>query len=119
LFRVKSRSKHRTPARERVLAAAYYLFSTQGVGGVGVNMIAVASGCAKASLYTCFKSKQDLALAFLDRRAELGTLNWLEATRNQSGGETTRDLRRLGYLVSRCGLRRLFVNQRAPGVRRE
>ena len=65
-------------ARERLLDAAYELFSAQGVNQVGVDAILARSGCAKASLYSNFKSKLDLAVAFLDRREEIWTRNWLE-----------------------------------------
>ena len=37
------------------------------------------SGCAKASLYSNFNSKVDLALAFLDRRETVWTRQWLES----------------------------------------
>ena len=66
-------------ARERLLSAAYELFTTQGINQVGIDAILGRSGCAKASLYSNFKSKLDLAIAFLDRREEIWTRNWLEA----------------------------------------
>lgn len=75
----KSTSKPSGGARERLLEAAYRLFAAQGVGGVGVDTIVAESGCAKSSLYNNFQSKEDLALAFLDRRELVWTRNWLEA----------------------------------------
>lgn len=66
-------------ARERLLDAAYALFAAHGVGRVGIDMIVARSGCAKASLYNNFESKADLARAFLDRRGELWTRDWLAA----------------------------------------
>jgi AcrR family transcriptional regulator len=66
-------------ARERLLDAAYELFATQGINQVGIDTILAKSGCAKASLYSNFKSKLDLAIAFLDRREEIWTRTWLEA----------------------------------------
>jgi AcrR family transcriptional regulator len=66
-------------ARERLLSAAYELFATQGINQVGIDTILVKSGCAKASLYSNFKSKLDLAIAFLDRREQIWTRTWLEA----------------------------------------
>jgi AcrR family transcriptional regulator len=66
-------------ARERLLSAAYELFATQGINRVGIDTILAKSGCAKASLYGNFKSKLDLAMAFLDRREEVWTRNWLES----------------------------------------
>ena len=64
--------------RERLINAAYDLFSTNGVNQVGVDTVLAKSGCAKASLYRNFNSKVDLAIAFLDRREALWTREWLE-----------------------------------------
>jgi AcrR family transcriptional regulator len=64
--------------RERLIDAAYELFSTNGVNQVGVDTVLAKSGCAKASLYSNFNSKVDLAIAFLDRREALWTRGWLE-----------------------------------------
>lgn len=66
-------------ARERLLNAAYDLFADQGVNQVGVDAILARAGCAKASLYRNFNSKAKLAVAFLDRREEIWTRNWLES----------------------------------------
>jgi AcrR family transcriptional regulator len=66
-------------ARERLLDAAYDLFAEQGIRQVGIDAILAKSGCAKASLYSNFGSKVALAIAFLDRREEIWTRNWLEA----------------------------------------
>lgn len=66
-------------ARERLLTAAYELFATRGINQVGIDTILAKSGCAKASFYGNFKSKLDLAIAFLDRREEVWTRDWLEA----------------------------------------
>jgi len=66
-------------ARERILAAAYDLFSRQGIRAVGVDSIIAAAGVAKTTFYRHFPSKDDLVLAFLDRREQLWTLGWLES----------------------------------------
>jgi len=66
-------------ARERLLDAAYGLFAAQGVSQVGIDTILAESGCAKASLYSNFDSKVDLAIAFLDRREAVWTRQWLES----------------------------------------
>jgi AcrR family transcriptional regulator len=55
------------------------LFANNGVGQVGVDTILAKSGCAKASLYSNFRSKVDLAVAFLERREAVWTRGWLEA----------------------------------------
>jgi AcrR family transcriptional regulator len=65
--------------RERLVDAAYDLFSREGVNQVGVDKILAKSGCAKASLYGNFKTKVDLAIAFLDRREVVWTRGWLES----------------------------------------
>jgi AcrR family transcriptional regulator len=65
-------------ARERLLTAAYELFSRQGVQAVGIDAIIERSGVARQTMYRHFGSKQDLVLAFMDRRAELWTRRWLQ-----------------------------------------
>ena len=68
-----------TSGRERVLATAYGLFSRHGTRAVGVDRIIAESGVAKMTLYRNFASKDDLILAFLERREELWTRAWLQA----------------------------------------
>jgi AcrR family transcriptional regulator len=65
--------------RERLIEAAYHLFSKDGVSQVGIDTILAKSGCAKASLYANFRTKVELAVAFLDRREDVWTRGWLEA----------------------------------------
>jgi AcrR family transcriptional regulator len=74
-------------ARERLLAAAYDLFSRRGVNAVGIDMIIQRSGVARQTLYRHFDSKQDLVLAFLQRRDQLWTRDWLQATIERVDGE--------------------------------
>jgi AcrR family transcriptional regulator len=76
---VKSGTKEATEPRERLLAAAYELFAANGVNQVGIDTILAKSGCAKASLYSNFRSKTGLAIAFLERRETLWTRGWFEA----------------------------------------
>ena len=73
-----TRQVHSKP-RERLIDAAYDLFSRDGVNQVGIDTILAKSGCAKASLYGNFKTKVELAIAFLDRREAVWTRDWLEA----------------------------------------
>jgi AcrR family transcriptional regulator len=65
--------------RERLIDAAYDLFSKNGVNQVGIDTLLAKSGCAKASLYSNFNSKVELAIAFLDRREAVWTRDWLES----------------------------------------
>lgn len=69
---------HGTSVRERLMEAAYDLFSAHGVFQVGIDTILAKSGCAKASLYNNFESKETLAVAFLERRAARWTRGWFE-----------------------------------------
>ena len=56
------------PARDRILDAAYDLFSANGIRAVGIDAILERSGVAKMTLYRHFPSKQELALAYLEER---------------------------------------------------
>jgi AcrR family transcriptional regulator len=62
---------------DRVLDAAYDLFSRSGVSGVGVDAVIAEAGVAKATLYRNFASKDDLAIAFLELREQRWTFGWL------------------------------------------
>jgi AcrR family transcriptional regulator len=66
-------------ARERILTAAYELFSRAGIQAVGVDAIIARSGVARQTLYRHFSSKEELVLAFLERREDLWTKDWLQA----------------------------------------
>jgi AcrR family transcriptional regulator len=74
-----SDAKVRDSARERILNAAYELFSHHGVHAVGIDRIIAEANVAKATLYHHFASKVDLVLAFLDLRERRWTYDWLEA----------------------------------------
>lgn len=68
-----------TGVRDRILAAAYTLFSRHGIRAVGIDAIIRRSGVAKMTLYRHFPSKDDLVLAFLSQRETLWTTEWLRA----------------------------------------
>lgn len=72
-------------ARERILRSAYELFSRRGVRGVGIDEVIERAGVAKATLYRHFRSKDDLVLAFLERREQLWTRDWVEAEARRRG----------------------------------
>jgi AcrR family transcriptional regulator len=65
--------------RERLVTAAYELFARNGVQAVGIDAIIERSSVARQTLYRHFGSKQELVLAFLERREELWTYGWLAA----------------------------------------
>jgi AcrR family transcriptional regulator len=65
-------------ARDRILEAAYELFSRQGIRAVGIDTIVESSGVARMTLYRHFASKDALVLAFLERREERWIKAWLQ-----------------------------------------
>ncbi len=71
--------------RERVMRAAYDLFSRQGTRTVGVDAVIGEAGVAKMTLYRNFASKDDLILAFLERRETLWTMGWVRAESQRRG----------------------------------
>lgn len=62
-----------------MVRAAYNLFSRQGIRAVGVDAVIGEAGVAKMTLYRNFASKNDLILAFLQRRESLWTYGWVRA----------------------------------------
>ena len=91
-------------ARERLLTAAYELFSRQGVQAVGVDAIIERSGVARQTMYRHFGSKQELVLAFLERREQMWTRG-VAAGRDRAAGHGSAraaagDLRRVRRVVS-------------------
>jgi AcrR family transcriptional regulator len=68
----------RASARERILEAAYDLFSRHGLQAVGINAVVERSGVAKRTLYRHFASKDELIVAFLSMREKRWTKEWLQ-----------------------------------------
>ena len=60
----------RPSARERLLAAADELFYENGFNVVGIDRVIERAGVAKASLYDCFGSKEELIRCYLQARSE-------------------------------------------------
>src|ERR1700737_1455767 len=77
-------------ARERILDAAYELFSRRGIQAVGVNDVTERAGVAIATLYRHFPSKDKLVLAFLDLRPN-----------HPAGGASVRHLEQIRAIVRR------------------
>jgi AcrR family transcriptional regulator len=74
-----SATARRRGARERILSAAYDLFSRHGVQHVGIEAIIARSGVARMTLYRHFASKDALVVAFLHERKKVWTDAWLRA----------------------------------------
>src|SRR5262245_55474209 len=68
-----------TIPRDKILAAAYDLFSRHGIRAVGIDAIVEHSGVARMTLYRHFTSKEQLVLEFLRQRESLWTTAWLQA----------------------------------------
>jgi AcrR family transcriptional regulator len=70
---------------ERILETAYELFSRRGIRDVGIDEIIERAGVAKATLYRHFASKDDLVVAFLERREQRWTVEFVEAEARRRG----------------------------------
>src|SRR3984893_3870806 len=79
-------------ARERILDAAYELFSRRGIQAVGVNEVTERAGVAMATLYRHFPSKNNLVLAFLDLREQRWTKEIIEAGAMRRGSNPEEQL---------------------------
>jgi AcrR family transcriptional regulator len=62
---VKPDKQSRSLPRERIMSVAADLFYKQGYRATGINEVIEKSGVAKATFYSHFPSKDDLALAYL------------------------------------------------------
>jgi AcrR family transcriptional regulator len=72
-------------ARERILDAAYELFSKRGIRAVGTEEVLATAGVSKSTLYRHFPSKEELVLAFLQRREQRWTREFVEAEARRRG----------------------------------
>jgi AcrR family transcriptional regulator len=83
--KLRSTRKPARDARRRIVDTAYELFSRRGIRAVGIDEVIERAGVAKATLYRHFRSKDDLVLAFLERREQLWTREWVEAEARRRG----------------------------------
>lgn len=70
--------------KERILEKTFTLFHKQGYSATGINQIIEEAKVAKASFYQHFKSKEDLCVAFLNKRHDF----WFNALENFTQKET-------------------------------
>ena len=59
--------RRRDGPRQRILDTSFELFSRRGIRDVGVDELIERSGVARATFYRQFRSKDELALAYLER----------------------------------------------------
>lgn len=74
----------KSPKRDQLLDAAFELFYLSGFHAVGIDTILSEAGVAKMTLYNHFKSKDELIVAALERRAEQ-IVNQRNATLEEAG----------------------------------
>jgi AcrR family transcriptional regulator len=72
-------------ARDKLLAVADRLFYARGIRAVGVKEIVDEAEVAKTSLYLHFASKDDLVLAYLERRAAEYMSGWRQVLADTVG----------------------------------
>jgi AcrR family transcriptional regulator len=60
----------RRPVRERLIDVADELFYAHGIHAVGIDRVLDQARVAKASLYTTFRSKDELVAAYLQQRSD-------------------------------------------------
>lgn len=74
--------------KERVLKAATLLFHQRGYNNTGINAVIAEAKVAKASFYDHYKTKDDLAVAYLSARHNY----WFTGLREQvAKARTTKD----------------------------
>ena len=64
-------SRRTEAACDRILNAAGELFADHGIATVGMNDIARAAGCSRATLYRYFESREALHTAYVHREARI------------------------------------------------
>jgi len=85
-------NKATSEARQRILETADRLFYQEGVRAVGIDRIIAEANVAKMTLYTHFRSKDDLILAVLKHR-ERGVLEFFRSAMERHGKKTKNSLR--------------------------
>lgn len=60
------RKDRKNAVRQAVVETASRLFYKQGYSNTGINQIIEESGVVKSSLYTTFRSKEDILMAYLE-----------------------------------------------------
>ncbi|MEP6785289.1 MAG: TetR/AcrR family transcriptional regulator [Sphingomonadales bacterium] len=78
--------------RDRILSAASELFYAQGIRATGMDLVIARASVAKATLYSHFPTKDDLVLAFLERRDEAWRAWLVAAVQRLSPGPENRPL---------------------------
>ncbi|MDU0479181.1 TetR/AcrR family transcriptional regulator [Staphylococcus chromogenes] len=78
--RAGGRRKGRPSPRERLLASATHLFTTEGIRVIGIDRILREADVAKASLYSLFGSKDALVVAYVEALDAQWRADWEKRT---------------------------------------
>jgi AcrR family transcriptional regulator len=97
----KAVTAERGRAGDRVFAVAADLFYREGIRAVGVEAIVRQAGVAKISLYRSFASKDDLVVAYLERRNAGFWQQWDERFGNLGHDPRAQLRAMMGYLAER------------------
>jgi len=73
------------PPRERILAAAHALFYRDGIRATGIDRVIAQAGVTKVTFYRQFPSKDELVMAFLERRHAVW-MDWFRQALGRHGG---------------------------------
>jgi AcrR family transcriptional regulator len=60
------RKEKQTSVKQNIIDTASQLFYKQGYSNTGINQIISESGVVKSTLYTAFRSKEDILIAYLE-----------------------------------------------------
>ena len=84
-----------SPSKQKILDEALRLFSTQGYEATSIGQITDAVGIRKASLYSHFKSKQEILDTLIEEMIErynkgslFAQINWENEYLNHSESDT-------------------------------
>src|ERR1044072_4829285 len=64
-------TERKNSIKQAVIDTASRLFYKQGYGNTGINQIVEESGVVKSSLYTAFRTKEDILMAYLEGAGEM------------------------------------------------
>src|SRR5699024_3660265 len=77
-----SRRRNRPGPRQRLLASATNLFTTEGIRVIGIDRILRDADVAKASLYSLFGSKDNLVVAYIEALDQKWREDWEEIAKD-------------------------------------
>src|SRR5690606_33866074 len=76
--------------RDRIVRSAARLFYRKGIGAVSVDAVAEAAGVTKRTLYNHFRSKDDLAAAYMEARDQPNLAHFRESFEAAEGSAADR-----------------------------